>query len=161
MLVAAQNPCPCGYFGDADKHCVCTPTQIYNYQKKLSGPLLDRIDLHIDVPRLSYAQLSTTTPSERSEQVAARVSAARVIQAKRLGTARSNSDMSVVEMRMYCELEDAEKKLLSAAAEKFVLSGRSIHRILKVARTIADLSESSRITTEHLAESIQYRPKGV
>lgn len=159
MLVAAQNPCPCGYFGDADKHCVCTPTQIHNYQKKLSGPLLDRIDLHIDVPRLSYAQLGATTPSERSEQVAARVSAARAIQAKRLGATRSNSDMNVVDIRTYCALGEVENNLLSTAATKYTLSGRSIHRILKVARTIADLDESDSIQLEHLAESIQYRLK--
>ncbi len=159
MLVAAQNPCPCGYFGDGDKRCMCTPTQVYNYQKKLSGPLLDRIDIHINVPRLSYEKLNTVTRSERSEQVAARVSAARRVQAQRLGEAKSNSDMNVVEIRTYCALGQTESSLLSAAADKYALSGRSIHRILKVARTIADLSGFEHINSEHLAESIQYRPK--
>lgn len=159
VLVAAQNPCPCGYYGDADKRCVCTPTQIHNYQKKLSGPLLDRIDLHIDVPRLPYEKLNNSVASERSEQVAARVMAARAVQALRLGMGRTNSDMTVVEIRQYCQLEGAENDLLAAAAEQYVLSGRGIHRILKVARTIADLVGSEHITVKHLAESIQYRPK--
>lgn len=159
VLVAAQNPCPCGYYGDADKRCVCTPTQMHNYQKKLSGPLLDRIDLHIDVPRLSYEKLSVSVPTERSEYVAVRVSAARATQARRLGVGRTNSDMNVVEIRQHCKLGVAENDLLSTAADKYVLSGRGIHRILKVARTIADLAESEDITVTHLAESIQYRPK--
>lgn len=159
VLVAAQNPCPCGYYGDVDRRCVCTPTQMHNYQKKLSGPLLDRIDLHIDVPRLPYEKLSVPIPAERSEQVASRVSAARAVQASRLGVGKTNSDMSVVEIRQHCKLGVAENNLLSAAADKYVLSGRGVHRILKVARTIADLAGSEDITVTHLAESIQYRPK--
>lgn len=160
ILVAAQNPCPCGYLGDMGKRCVCTPVQIHSYQKKLSGPLLDRIDLHIEVPRLSYEKLSVTAGAERSEQVSARVSAARAVQSARLGVGRTNSDMGVVDLRQYCKLGPAEGSLLSTAAEKYMLSGRSIHRILKVARTIADLAGSDEITTTHLAESMQYRPKG-
>lgn len=159
MLVAAQNPCPCGYLGDPDKRCVCTPTQVFKYQKKLSGPLLDRIDIHIDVPRLSYEKLRAPEQTERSEQVAARVQAARLIQSTRLGSARSNSEMGVVEIREHCQLGSMESELLSTAAQKYALSGRSIHRILKVARTIADLAGSERICSDHLAESIQYRPK--
>lgn len=159
ILVAAQNPCPCGYLGDSAKRCVCTPGQVYRYQKKLSGPLLDRIDLHIEVPRLAYDKLHNASTTERSNQVALRVQAARAIQSSRLGAGRSNSDMSVVEIRKYCVLGPAEDYLLAAASEKYTLSGRSIHRILKVARTIADLAGSDVITSEHLAESIQYRPK--
>lgn len=159
MLVAALNPCPCGYFGDTSKRCICTPAQIFKYQKRLSGPLLDRIDLHIDVPRLPYEKIATPVRAESSTTVQERVQAARKVQYARLGGAKTNSEMNVVEIRRCCILGVAENKLLSLATQKYNLSGRSIHRMLKVARTIADLAGSEAITTDHLAESFQYRPK--
>lgn len=159
MLVAALNPCPCGYYGDTSKRCICTPAQIFKYQKRLSGPLLDRIDLHIDVPRLSYEKMAAPALAEASSLVQARVQAARILQYKRLGSAKTNSEMNVVEIRRYCSLGEAENKVLSLATQKYSLSGRSIHRMLKVARTIADLSGSETITADHLAEAFQYRPK--
>ncbi len=159
MLVAALNPCPCGYFGDTSKRCICTPAQIFKYQKRLSGPLLDRIDLHIDVPRLPYEKIVTSARAESSSTVQERVQAARKIQYARLGGAKTNSEMNVVEIRRCCALGGAENKLLSLATQKYSLSGRSIHRMLKVARTIADLASSEVITCDHLAEAFQYRPK--
>jgi magnesium chelatase family protein len=159
ILVAALNPCPCGYFGDTAKRCICTPGQVYKYQKRLSGPLLDRIDLHIDVPRLSYEKISSETKAESSSSVQARVFAARRLQYQRLGGARTNSEMSVVDIRAFCKLGVEENRLLSAATQKYNLSGRSIHRLLKIARTIADLAGAENIDSLHIAESLQYRPK--
>jgi magnesium chelatase family protein len=159
MLVAALNPCPCGYYGDSSKRCLCSAAQVYKYQKRLSGPLLDRIDLHIEVPRLSYEKIASEAKAESSELIRIRVSAARQVQYARLGAAKTNSEMGVVEIRKFCKLGDAENQLLSVATEKYNLSGRSVHRLLKIARTIADLAGSQAITVAHLAESLQYRPK--
>lgn len=159
ILVAALNPCPCGYFGDTTKRCVCTPTQISKYQKKISGPLLDRIDLHIEVPRLAYEKIMATASGESSKDIKSRVQRARDIQHTRLGGAKTNSEMNVVAVRRFCEIGTDEQALLKAAVQKYTLSGRSIHRLLKVARTIADLAGSERITSAHIAEAIQYRPK--
>lgn len=159
MLVAALNPCPCGYFGDTNKRCICTPAQIFKYQKRLSGPLLDRIDLHIDVPRLSYEKMAAPVKAESSSRVQARVQAARAIQYGRLGGAKTNSEMNVTEIRRHCVLGVQESKVLALATQKYSLSGRSIHRMLKIARTIADLVGSDAITSDHLAEAFQYRPK--
>jgi magnesium chelatase family protein len=159
MLVAALNPCPCGYFGDTTKRCVCSAGQIYKYQKKISGPLLDRIDLHVEVPRVSYEKIMDSKRSETSEQIKLRVETARQMQYDRLGSGKTNSEMSVVEIRKHCVLNADTQGLLKDAIKKFALSGRSIHRVLKVARTIADLSASEKIEFVHLAESLQYRPK--
>jgi magnesium chelatase family protein len=159
ILVAALNPCPCGYFGDKTRRCICTPGQIFKYQKKLSGPLLDRIDLHIEVPRLPYEKIAREQTSEPSESIKQRVEEAREVQHKRFGRAKTNSEMTVVEVRSYCKLNPEENQLMEAAVKHFNLSARSVHRLLKVARTIADLSGSENILSHHLAEAIQYRPK--
>ncbi len=159
ILVAALNPCPCGYYGDSGKRCVCTPAQIFKYQKRLSGPLLDRIDLHIEVPRLSYDKISKHESQESSQVIRLRVQKARQAQYKRLGGAKTNSEMNVVDIRAHCVLGKEENELLAGATQKYNLSGRSIHRLLKVARTIADLENSESITQKHIAEALQYRPK--
>lgn len=160
MLVAALNPCPCGYLGDTARRCVCTPGQIFKYQKRLSGPLLDRIDLHVEVPRVAYEKIMRQeTYGEDSDKIKNRVGAAREKQRKRFGTSRTNSEMNVLELRSTCILDDAGNALLKAASEKFIFSARSTHRLLKVARTIADLSGSEHISAAHVAEAIQYRPK--
>lgn len=158
-LIAAQNPCPCGYFGDASKPCVCTQVQIFKYQKKISGPLLDRIDLHVEVPRLPYEKMSEGIASENSKSIKARVQKARNIQLSRFGFAKTNSEMSLLDLKRFGVLADEERELMRQAMKSYNFSGRSMHRILKVARTIADLAQSSNITTQHLAEAIQYRPK--
>ncbi|MCL5008859.1 MAG: YifB family Mg chelatase-like AAA ATPase [Patescibacteria group bacterium] len=158
-LVAAQNPCPCGYYGDSQKRCQCTPAQIFKYQKKISGPLLDRIDLHVEVPRLPYEKLAAENRGEASAVFKARVEKVRAVQSARFGRAKTNSEMSLVELRQYCALAEPEQALLKQAMKQFGFSGRSLHRILKVARTIADLSGSESIALEHLAEAVQYRPK--
>lgn len=158
-LVAAQNPCPCGYYGDSGKRCQCTAAQIFKYQKKVSGPLMDRIDLHVEVPRLPYEKLAGETSGETSAVYKERVTAARRWQRERFGQAKTNSEMSLVELKQFCVLNEQAKDLLRQAMKQFSFSGRSLHRILKVARTIADLAESSEITPRHLAEAVQYRPK--
>ncbi len=159
MLVAALNPCPCGYFGDKDRRCICSAGQIYKYQKRLSGPLLDRIDLHVEVPRVPYEKIMNHAQAESSEQIKLRVDGARARQYERLGSGKTNSEMSVVEIRKYCKLDQGSQELLKEAVKKFALSGRSIHRVLKVARTIADLDGCADIVSIHLAEALQYRPK--
>lgn len=159
ILVAALNPCPCGYYGDSTKRCLCTPTQIFKYQKKISGPLLDRIDLHIEVPRLPYEKIYSAEQAENSRSIKQRVERVRNIQRTRFGTAKTNSEMNVVEIKEFCRLDDESQKIMKSAVKQYNLSGRSIHRILKVARTIADLVESTSISSIHLAESLQYRPK--
>lgn len=157
ILVAARNPCPCGYFGDSQKRCICAPGSVAKYQKRISGPLLDRIDLHVDVPRLSYEKFSDTTGNEPSAVVRSRVEKARQVQMTRLGGARTNSELSSAEIKKFCKLEGEGENLLKMAAVKYHLSGRGIHRILKVARTIADLAEQENILAEHVTEAIQYR----
>lgn len=158
MLVAAQNPCPCGYYGDrGGRACVCSPAALYKYQKRLSGPLLDRIDLHVDVPRLSYDAMAHPSETESSRFVAARVEAARKVQYARLGTGRTNGEMTIADLKQYCALEETAHAVLSQASERYKLSGRSIHRVLKVARTIADLGGRERISVDDLAEALQYR----
>ncbi len=160
MLVAALNPCPCGYFGDIGQRCRCSVSEIYRYQRKISGPLIDRIDLHVEVPRLAYEKIMGTTVAESSAVIKARVEQARVLQYERLGIGKTNSEMSVVEIKKFCELSKPVEALLKQAAKQYVLSGRGIHRVLKIARTIADLAGSSEIAIEHVAEALQYRPKG-
>ena len=161
-LVAAQNPCPCGYYSDPIKHCICTPSQIMKYQKKISGPMLDRIDLHVEVGRIEYDKLSSDTNSEASEEVQKRVQKARDIQTSRfqgLPRIKTNSEMSIRELKEYCKLGEAEQAFMKAAVVKMYLSARSYHRILKLGRTIADLAGNQKITINHLAEALQYRPK--
>ncbi len=158
-LVAAQNPCPCGFLGDTARACICSQAQVFKYQKKISGPLLDRIDLHIEVPRLPYEKMNQTETAETSESVKLRVKKARQIQMERFNKSKTNSEMSLVEIKTFCVLGEQQQQLLKNAMKQYNFSGRSLHRILKVARTIADLDSQTEILTNHLAEAIQYRPK--
>jgi magnesium chelatase family protein len=157
ILVAAQNPCPCGYLGDTVKSCICTPQQIMRYQKRVSGPLLDRIDIHIEVPRLKYEKISDESIGEGSLDIKKRVEKARNIQQKRLK--KINAEMTARELKKYCGLDEVSKKLLASAVNQFHLSVRQYTRVLKVSRTIADLENSPNIKTSHIAEALQYRPK--
>ena len=159
MLVAAMNPCPCGYYGDPVKECVCTPPQIQRYRGKISGPLLDRIDLHVDVPAVKYKELGVDTSGESSRDIRARVGAARKIQAGRFqGEAiHANAGMSNRHLRQYCRLDDAGRRLLETAMERLGLSARAYIRIIKLARTIADLGGEESIAAHHISEAIGYR----
>jgi magnesium chelatase family protein len=159
MLAAAMNPCPCGYYTDPSKECTCTPHQIQKYLSKISGPLLDRIDLHIDVPALKWKEISDTEPSEPSVAIRERISKARAIQQKRFAGEglHCNSQMATAQLRNYCGLDEPSQSLLKNAMEKFGLSARAYDRILKVARTIADLDAEDSIKPAYIAEAIQYR----
>jgi len=163
MLIAAMNPCPCGYFGDPVRECTCSMTMVSRYQKRISGPLLDRIDIHVDVPRVEYEKLSDDRLGEPSAAIRARVEAARRRQRERFaGTSLScNADMGPAEIREFCPLDGEGKALLRAAMQQLHMSARAYHRVLKLARTIADLAGADRIETVHLAEAIQYRPRQV
>jgi len=157
ILVAAQNPCPCGYLGDPVKNCICSPTQIIRYQKRVSGPLLDRIDLHIEIPRVKYEKLADEKVAEESRVIRSRVEEAREIGQKRLN--KSNSEMTLKDIKNHCLLDEKSKDLLKMAVNQLNLSARQYTRIIKLGRTIADLSKSKNITSAHIAEALQYRPK--
>lgn len=158
-LVASMNPCPCGYFSDPDKECICTPHQISRYQKKISGPLLDRIDLYLEVPRVKYDELSALNDSEDSGIIKSRINKARQIQRSRFQnlSISSNSELGLKEIKKYCPLPLDAQKLLKEAICKLSLSARAYFRIIKVARTIADLEGSPDISCSHIAEALQYR----
>lgn len=151
MLVAAMNPCPCGYEGDPSGRCACTPDQIRRYRDRISGPLLDRIDLHVEVPRQSLKDLPAGEPSEAVRE--------RVLEARLRQESRStvNARLDVAGIREHCSLDAHQSNLLEAACEKLRLSARAHHRILRMARTIADLDGSERIAARHLTEAIGYR----
>jgi len=160
MLVSSMNPCPCGYYNHPDKECVCAPGNIQRYLNKISGPLLDRIDIHIEVVPVSYDELAETKPAESSEDIRKRVIKAREKQSERFNAhpqIYSNAQMSSKMIRTWCEIDTAGKTLLKKAMEKLGLSARAYDRILKVARTIADLEGTENIQSYHLAEAIQYR----
>lgn len=159
MLIASMNPCPCGYYGSKEKECSCKPEQIKKYQSKISGPLLDRIDLHIEVNSVEYTKLQNNKKIETSENIRQRVNKARKIQINRYKKYNiySNAELTPKMLEEYCTLNDECKKLLEISFEKLGLSARAYGRILKVARTIADLDESKYIEKNHLAEAIQYR----
>jgi len=161
LLIGAMNPCPCGYYGDPIKECTCSLTNVLRYQKRLSGPLLDRIDIHIEVPRVDYEKLSGDRLSETSDKIRARVEAARARQRQRFAGTKlqCNADMGPGEVRKYCVVDEAGKNLLRAAMQQLQMSARAYHRILKLARTIADLAGCDKIEMPHLAEAIQYRPR--
>lgn len=161
ILVAAMNPCFCGNATDPEKVCTCTPAQIVRYQQKISGPIMDRIDLHIEVPRLSFEKLEQGGKEEASEQIRQRVETARKIQEARFVDSPiiSNSEMSSDQIRKFCILDEQCKELLKNAVSAMKLSARAYHRIIKIARTIADLAESETIKPVHIAEAIQYRFK--
>jgi magnesium chelatase family protein len=159
MLAAAMNPCPCGYFNDKSHECSCTPPMMQRYISKISGPLLDRIDIHIEVPQVQYRELRSAAASEGSAEIRARVLAARDCQNKRFVTDRIfiNAQMHTRQIRTYCELSPEAERLLERAMQQQGLSARAHDRILKVARTIADLEAQPNITVGHIAEAIQYR----
>ncbi|NJD57945.1 MAG: ATP-binding protein, partial [Anaerolineae bacterium] len=186
QLIGAMNPCPCGYFGDPVKACTCSPGIVTKYHKRISGPLLDRIDIHIEVPRVEYDKLSDQRLGEPSATIQKRVEAARQIQRERflvgakhssnepenvnkyspanaspLQSIQCNADMRPAEVRQFCDLDDTSRTLMRSAMSQLQLSARAYHRILKLARTIADLGGSERIQPAHLAEALQYRPKGM
>ncbi len=159
MLVAAMNPCPCGFRGDSAHDCTCTPPMLQRYRSRLSGPLLDRIDLHIEVPRVPHKDLTDQSPAEDSATIRQRVNQARTIQRDRLTPfgLHANSQMQARHIRRFCKLDDKGDLLLEQVTDKLGLSARSFTRILKLARTIADLAGVEQIETLHLAEAIQYR----
>jgi magnesium chelatase family protein len=160
MLVAAMNPCPCGYYNHPEKDCVCGPGVVQKYLNKVSGPLLDRIDIHIEVTPVSFNELSGRAGGDSSERVRERVIDARKIQQKRFESRAGmncNAQMDSKWLKEHCAIDEPGKRLLATAMERLKLSARAYDRILKVARTIADLSCSERIESQHLAEAIQYR----
>ena len=161
MLVAAMNPCPCGYSGDSEHACSCSPTAVSRYRWRISGPLLDRFDIFVDVPRVEYEKLVTPPSSENSDTVRERISRSIDIQRKRFANTglASNSDMGPVEVWDHCAIEDSAQSLMQMAMKQLTLSARGLHRVLKVARTIADLAGIENILTPHVAEALQYRPR--
>jgi magnesium chelatase family protein len=161
VLVGAMNPCPCGNLGDPVQQCICPPGQISKYRRKISKPLLDRIDLHIEVPRLEYKQLATEKVAESSASIKQRVEQARNIQQTRFGQEQimTNSEMNIQQIKKYCQIDSQSQELLKNAVTQMHLSARSYHRLLKLARTIADLDKKENIQPNHIAEAIQYRPK--
>jgi magnesium chelatase family protein len=163
MLVCAQNPCPCGFAGDLAKECSCTSSTVTRYQKRVSGPLLDRIDIFVEVPRVEYEKLASEWRGEPSEVVRERVEDARRVQQSRFAGTRfmSNAEMTPTEVRAHCQtqLDEQAQSLLRLAMAQMSLSARSFHRILKLSRTIADLAGSEIIASHHLAEAVQYRQR--
>ena len=158
-----MNPCPCGYYGDPFRQCTCPPSLVSRYQKRISGPFLDRVDIFVEVPHIDYEKLADDRLGEQSDKVQARVSAARSIQHQRFEETRliCNAEMTPIEVREFCQVEESAQSLLKAAMKQLYLSARAFHRILKIARTIADLEDADIIKAQHLAEAIQYRPKWV
>jgi magnesium chelatase family protein len=161
QLIAAMNPCPCGYAGDALRGCTCADSAIQRYQKRISGPLLDRFDIHIHVPRVEYDKLSEDRFGEPSSTIQERVEDAREIQRSRFADSdlSCNAEMRPAEVRQFCILDETGAQLLKSAMTQMQFSARAYHRILKLSRTIADLAASETITPTHLAEALQYRPR--
>jgi magnesium chelatase family protein len=162
MLVAAMNPCRCGYFGHPTKECTCKPEDVKRYISKISGPLLDRIDIQIELPSLSYAEISSREETgERSEVIRERVTAARRYANERMialgNKPKSNADLDAAEIKRFCKTDDAANMILQAAYDSLGLSARGYDRVLRVARTIADLDKSEIICAQHIAEAIQLR----
>lgn len=159
MLIASMNPCKCGYLGDSRRQCTCTPNQINQYRSRISGPLLDRIDIQVEVANVDYKDLSSTSKSETSAKIKERVNRTRKVQIERYKDLNiySNSQLSAGMIDRFCPLGEEENNLLKAAFDNLGLSARAHSRILKVARTIADLEGEEKINTSHIAEAIQYR----
>lgn len=160
LLASAMNPCPCGYHSDPSHECTCTPTQIQKYMSRISGPLLDRIDIHIEVPSVKYKELSSDLKGESSFSIRKRVQRSRTIQLTRFKDQKNiycNAHMQSRHIRRFCRLNEAGQEILKNAITKLGLSARAYDRILKVSRTIADLAESPQILAEHVAEAVQYR----
>ncbi len=162
-LVAAMNPCPCGYYGDPVRECKCSSSTITRYQKKISGPLMDRIDIFLDVPRIEYDKLIDERSAESSSAVRKRVQNARQIQLDRFNGTKltCNSEMTAIEVKKYCTISDDAQNLLKTAVKQLHFTARSFHRTLKLARTIADLDNSASIKISHLAEALQYRQRNI
>ncbi len=163
MLVGAMNPCPCGYYGDPFKQCTCSPSLVARYQKRMSGPFIDRVDIFVEVPHIDYEKLADDRLGEESEKVQNRVEAARSTQRQRFkGTGLAcNAEMTPTEVREYCKTEESAQSLLKAAMKQLYLSARAFHRILKIGRTLADLENTDIIKATHIAEAIQYRPRSL
>ena len=163
MLITAMNPCPCGYYGDPTKECTCSESTVSRYQRRISGPLLDRIDIFVEVPRVDYEKLASTTTGETSAVVRDRVDQARKVQTARFAEGRliCNAEMAPTEVRQHCQavLDEQAQSLLRLAMTQLSLSARAFHRVLKLARTIADMAGSEPIAAPHLAEAIQYRQR--
>ena len=161
MLVGAMNPCPCGYYGDPFRRCTCSPGLVSRYQRRISGPFIDRVDIFIEVPHVDYEKLADDRLGELSAKVQARATAARSLQLKRFEGTRlaCNAEMTPTEVREFCQVEESAQSLLRAAMKQLYLSARAFHRILKLARTIADLENYDIIKAHHVAEAIQYRPR--
>jgi magnesium chelatase family protein len=160
MLVAAMNPCPCGHHGDLRRECRCTPAQVLKYRSRLSGPLLDRIDIHVEVPAIELKDLTIPAKEEASASIRERVIRGRMIQLKRLAGEKRitcNARLTSRLIRKHCALDAASLDVLNQAVSNLSLSARAYDRILKVARTIADLAGAPRIQAEHVAEAVQYR----
>ena len=161
MLVAAMNPCPCGYYGDPVRQCTCKTATISRYQKRISGPLLDRIDIHLEAPRIDFERLADRRLGEPSAEVRRRVTAARRRQSERFAGTHclTNADMGPAEIDRHARLDPAGEALMKAAVRQLQLSARSYHRVLKLARTIADIGGADRIEASHIAEALQFRPR--
>ncbi|NQT31464.1 MAG: YifB family Mg chelatase-like AAA ATPase [Deltaproteobacteria bacterium] len=163
MLVGAMNPCPCGYYGDPFKQCTCSPGLVSRYQKRISGPFIDRVDIFVEVPHIDYEKLADDRLGEKSEKVQERIEASRSIQRQRFdGTILAcNAEMTPTEVREFCQVEESAQSLLKTAMKQLYLSARAFHRILKIGRTLADLENTDIIKTHHIAEAIQYRPRSL
>jgi magnesium chelatase family protein len=160
MLVAAMNPCPCGYFGDMKRECRCSPVQVQRYRQRVSGPLLDRIDLHVEVPAVEYRDVASERAEEPSTAIRERIAAARSRQQQRYqgdGKTNCNARMTTRQIKAHCKLDENCQELIKVAMTELNLSARAYDRILKVSRTIADLANEEQITADHVSEAIQYR----
>ena len=161
MLVAATNPCPCGYYRDPERECVCTSSSIQKYRRKLSGPLMDRIDIFVEVPQIRYEVLTKQDQGAQDKEQALRetVRKARTLQKERFGEARANSQMEIEEIKKYCQINGQSDALLKKYVDSSKLSARGYHRVLKLARTIADLEASNSISFSHVSEALSYRTR--
>jgi magnesium chelatase family protein len=163
MLVTAMNPCPCGFYGDPARSCTCSQMTIQRYQKKISGPLLDRIDIHLEAPRVEFEKLADRRAGEASETIRQRVTKARALQTERYGNGAvlTNADMGPTELDAHVVLDAAGEAMMKVAVRQLNLSARSYHRVLKLSRTIADLAGSDGVETAHVAEALQFRPRSL